>query len=93
MEEVLTLLQVHWPELKWEQTQTLQPNESKLLYLDHAKAKTKLDWQPVWSLEHALQATADWYRQFQEQGTVQSEQQLANYIDDAYSAGLSWVHK
>lgn len=93
VDEVLTLLQAQWPELNWQQTQDPQPHESTLLYLDHAKAKYELGWKPVWSLEEALQVTADWYRQFQEQGTVLSAKQLASYINDASSAGVSWVYK
>ncbi|MCF6324127.1 MAG: CDP-glucose 4,6-dehydratase [Gammaproteobacteria bacterium] len=91
VEEVLVLLQEYWPKLKWGQTDTQQPHESSLLYLDHAKAKAGLEWQPVWSLEQALQATADWYRQFHEQGAVPTGSQLTKYIDDACSAGVSWT--
>lgn len=91
--EVLTLLQTYWPELKWQQTQEQQPHEAALLYLDHAKANSKLGWQPVWNLEQALQATADWYCQYQEQNVVLSGKQLQSYIDDACLAGASWVQK
>lgn len=89
--EILSSMQGHWPELKWEQTQALQPHEATLLYLDHSKAKDVLNWKPVWSLERALQATADWYRQFREQGAVMSAGQLADYIDDACALGVTWV--
>ena len=93
VEEVLTLLQRQWPELKWQQNQDPQPHESNLLYLDHSKAKCELGWQPVWSLEQALQATADWYRQFQEQGAVLTGNQLTKYVDDACLVGASWVQQ
>ena len=89
--EVLKLMQAHWPQLKWEQTNTPQTHEANLLYLDHSKAKDRLSWKPVWSLDRALQATADWYRQCQEHGAVMSGRQLAEYIDDALTAGASWV--
>lgn len=90
--EVLTLLQEYWPELKWERTETPQPHEATLLYLDHAKAKGILDWQPIWSLDQAMQATADWYRQFNEKGDVLTSEQLANYIESALLADVSWAH-
>lgn len=89
--EVLTLLRTHWPELMWEKTRDPQPHEAMLLYLDHAKARTKLGWQPAWNLEQALQATVDWYRRFYEKGAVDSRDQLAKYIDAARSVGASWV--
>ncbi len=91
VEVVLSLLQAHWPELMWEQTQKPQPHEAALLYLDHAKAKGKLDWQPVWGLDLALQVAADWYRQYQEQSIVLTGEHLAKYIHDARAAGATWV--
>lgn len=89
--EVLELLQTHWPDLAWEQTIEPQPHENTLLYLDHAKAKSRLNWKPIWSLEHAVQTTADWYRQFHERDNVLSGEQLTNYIADACSSNACWV--
>lgn len=91
--EVLNMLQAYWADLKWQQTQVPQPHESTLLYLDHSKSNWELGWRPVWGLEQALYATADWYRQFQEKGVILSAEQLEKYIDHACSAGVSWVQK
>ena len=38
--------------------------EAKYLKLDCSKAKSKLGWQPVWSLEQALDRIAEWYQSF-----------------------------
>jgi CDP-glucose 4,6-dehydratase len=89
--EVLGVLQAHWPELAWEVTSDLQPHEATLLYLDHAKASTRLGWRPVWSLERALQATADWYRAYYQSGAVESQRQLAAYVSDARAIGACWA--
>jgi len=91
--EILNSLQTHWPDLKWERTDSPQPHEATLLYLNNQKATEKLEWQPIWSLDQALQATADWYRIFHEQGVTSTGKQLATYVADAYSAGASWVHE
>jgi CDP-glucose 4,6-dehydratase len=91
--EVVTAFQGQWPEVKWEQAEDSQPHESTLLYLDHSKATYELDWRPIWSLERALQVTADWYRDFYEQGAASTGKHLASYIDDARSAGVCWVHE
>ncbi|MBU0484987.1 MAG: CDP-glucose 4,6-dehydratase [Proteobacteria bacterium] len=91
--EVLTLMQAHWPQLIWEQDNAPQPHEATLLYLDCAKAKDRLNWKPVWTLEKALKATTDWYRQFQEQGAVMSGKQLSEYVADACTSEASWVQK
>ncbi len=91
--EILSSLQSHWPDLEWRQTDSPQPHEANLLYLNSQKANEKLDWQPVWSVDKALQETADWYRDFYEQGAVSTGEHLATYIADAHSAGASWVHE
>jgi len=91
--KVLSLLQTHWPDLAWEQTQELQPHEANLLYLDHAKAKEKLNWNPVWSLEKAVQLTADWYCQYRDRGTILSGDHLATYLSDACTSGVSWIQR
>ena len=88
---ILTALQMHWPELTWEQTDVSQPHETSLLYLDHSKAKDVLEWQPIWSLDQALEVTAEWYRHFHEHGAALTGEQLASYIADAHSTGACWV--
>ena len=39
-----------------------QPHEAKTLRLDSSKARDRLDWQPVWTVEQALAATVQWHR-------------------------------
>ena len=89
--EILDALQAHWPELKRERADGQQPHEAMLLNLNNQKANKQLDWQPVWTLDQALQTTADWYRSFHEQGVTTTGKNLATYVSDAQSAGASWV--
>lgn len=93
VEEIVSSLKTHWPDLKWERTDSPQPHEATLLYLNNEKANGKLDWRSIWSLDQALQATADWYRIFHEQGVTSTGEQLAAYVSDAHLAGASWVHE
>jgi CDP-glucose 4,6-dehydratase len=46
---------------RWEQEQGEQPHEAQLLKLDCSKAKSLLQWHPVWNLENGLKKTVDWY--------------------------------
>jgi CDP-glucose 4,6-dehydratase len=39
-------------------------NEIRHQYLSAAKAKKMLDWQPLFTLDEALQRTIDWYKDF-----------------------------
>lgn len=40
------------------------PYEARLLNIDSSLARTRLDWQPNWSLDRALKATVEWYQGF-----------------------------
>ncbi len=47
----------------WEQaSEANAPKESIMLQLDSTKARTRLQWQPVWPLDRALEATVAWYK-------------------------------
>ena len=89
--EVLDKLNRQWEKLSWYVTEKQQPHESKLLYLDSAKARTKLQWQSVWDIDTTLTKTADWYRAWLEQGTAISHQQLADYVSEAKLAQAVWA--
>lgn len=39
-----------------------QPHEAGLLKLDSSRARTRLGWQPKWSLAEALERTVGWHR-------------------------------
>jgi CDP-glucose 4,6-dehydratase len=39
-------------------------NEIPRQYLSAAKARQVLGWKPLYTLEHGLKLTIDWYREF-----------------------------
>jgi CDP-glucose 4,6-dehydratase len=88
---VLNKLQTNWPEMQWHHTMAPQPHEANLLYLDSSKAHDQLGWQPVWSLDTTLEKTADWYRNFQNNQTTISTQQLAQYVEAAQNRQVDWA--
>lgn len=89
--EVLGKLTAYWPTLRWTITETPQFHEATLLYLDSSKARTRLQWQPVWNFELALAKTAEWYRAWMDQGQIITRQQLAAYVSDAKQKGVTWA--
>jgi CDP-glucose 4,6-dehydratase len=91
--DVLTLFKEHWPELTWHTGSVPASHEANLLYLDIAKAKSRLAWRPVWSLSEAIAATAQWYRGYLKQGQVRSRDQIAQYVESARKAGLCWCER
>lgn len=89
--EVLGKLNTHWSSLRWHVTEKPQPHEATLLYLDSAKARSKLHWQPVWNFDTALEKTAGWYRAWLESGKVTSREQLVDYITAAAQTDVEWA--
>ncbi|OAI18202.1 CDP-glucose 4,6-dehydratase [Methylomonas sp. LWB] len=89
--DVLTELQRHWPELHWQIGSDPQPHEAGLLYLDSSKAKSRLDWRPVWPLDTALAATAAWYQAPLSAKPAVSRAQLQDYSAAAKQAGIAWA--
>jgi CDP-glucose 4,6-dehydratase len=68
-----------------------RPHEAALLELDIAKARSRLGWQPVWSLDDAIDATSDWYRAFLANRRVKSREQLAGYVARARASRAAWA--
>ncbi len=89
--EVLGELNAHWPSLRWHVTDNPQPHEATLLYLDSAKARSKLHWQSVWNFETAIKKSACWYRDWLEEGRATSREQLVDYITAAVQAEVEWA--
>lgn len=89
--EVLARLSEHWPQLQWQVSDASNVHEATLLYLDSAKAHTQLGWRPVWGVDQALAATADWYRAYLANGHVSSNEQLESFTDAARASGVTWA--
>lgn len=59
---ILDKMIAQWPNSSWELDQNSNPHEADFLKLDIAKAKSKLDWHPVWELSHTLEKIIGWHR-------------------------------
>jgi len=91
VQQVAARLGMRWPALRIEHHQAAQLHEAAILRLNCDKARLQLAWVPVWSIDTALERTANWYRSFHESGRLGSADDLAAYIDDARPLGLEWV--
>jgi CDP-glucose 4,6-dehydratase len=89
--EVLAILHGYWPELDWQATTKAQPHEAALLHLDSSQARHLMGWRPVWGLNEALFATAEWHRRFLHSQTVASFEQLQDYLQAARDSGQVWT--
>lgn len=60
--EVMDYLVAHWPSKgSWVLDENEQPHEAQLLKLDISKAKSRLNWEPKWSLNKALESIIQWH--------------------------------
>lgn len=68
-----------------------QPHEAKLLRLDVSKAHQKLNWQPVWNTEAAIEYTILWYKNFYENKILNTEKDLVDYVTKAKELNYAWA--
>ena len=81
-----------WPAIQIEYDGNLHPHEASVLRLNCGKARSRLSWRPVWTMDTAVSKTASWYRTFHDSGRVDSEEDLANYVNDARTGHLAWAN-
>ncbi|MBN1865175.1 MAG: hypothetical protein JW808_09770, partial [Victivallales bacterium] len=55
------------------------PHEATFLKLDSAKAREKLAWQPRWNSRQAIKKTAEWYRNYYGNATLNTQQDIEEY--------------
>jgi CDP-glucose 4,6-dehydratase len=70
------------------------PHEAHTLKLDITKAADVLAWQPVWSVDQALEETAAWYRAFvRDEGDplLHTLEQIDRYVAAATALGVVWA--
>ncbi len=75
----------HWDTILYE-IQAAEPvplHEAKLLKLDCSKARFRLGWKNIWSIERSVEKTIGWYRRFYESRTILTRQDLYEYVNDA----------
>jgi len=49
-------------EASWQLDDNTHPHEAGFLKLDISKAKAKLNWQPIWSLDNTLEKIIQWHQ-------------------------------
>ena len=54
------------------------------------KAKKSLGWSPVWGIDATVEHTINWYRTFEEESRVITDQQIDLYSQDAISIDTIW---
>lgn len=91
VEEVVNHVKRHWDVIDYEiHRDPHQLHEANLLKLDCSKAHIRLKWKDVWESETTFEKTVLWYKNFYENGKVDTLQDLNQYIADAQKKNLEW---
>lgn len=64
-------------------------HETTMLHLDSTKARTRLKWKPVLSMDEQLAMTSEWYKAFRERKAVITREQLETYTQAAKKAKVA----
>lgn len=92
VKEILDGLKHHWDAINIVIDQDPnQPHEATLLKLDSTKARTKLNWRPVWDKDQTLNKTAVWYKTYYDSRALLTRDDLQSYIDDAKKLKVGWA--
>jgi len=80
--EVTDLVIQNWGDGFWQdQSEKNAPHETNILKLDISKARTRLGWNPVLSIEQAVATTVDWYKSYMEKDIYRfCEKQIELYM-------------
>jgi CDP-glucose 4,6-dehydratase len=84
---IVERLVARMPGAHWTTDEAPQPHEAGALRLDSSKARSRLGWQPRWSLDTALDKTLDWHVARRE-GTDMQDFSLAQIDSYQLEAGV-----
>jgi CDP-glucose 4,6-dehydratase len=98
--QVVNQVVARWGNGTWRQTSGAQhgePHEARTLSLDITKAKLRLGWEPVLSVEQAITETVDWYREQFRNPELDvrafSSEYLTRYVQSAEKKDAVWTAK
>ncbi len=81
VEELVKTAIAQWGSGTYEVAQNMeQPHEAHLLRLSISKAKTLLDWQPIFKSREAIAYTIDWYKNYQKDAAAYTLMQVKNVL-------------
>ncbi|MBD3322821.1 MAG: CDP-glucose 4,6-dehydratase [Chitinivibrionales bacterium] len=94
VDDVCELVHTIWPQTQFDfPDNTSRLHEAGALRLDCSKARTLLDWKPLWKSARAIRLTVEWYRRFYGEKSITSENDLYEYVKDAHEGGAVWAQQ
>ncbi len=85
VEEVVKKISRFWEKINYTiYKSTENVHEARLLKIDSSKAKMRLNWTPKWDARKTLETTARWYRNYYENGIINTESDIKGYEKEAF---------
>lgn len=74
----------YWPNAQWKLDEDNNPHEANFLKLNISKARSKLDWNPTWELEIALEKIINWHNAWKNNEDIQflCLEEIKKYMKD-----------
>jgi len=92
VEEFVHNVKEYWDKIDYEITRDPnQLHEANLLKLDCSKAHIRLKWKDVWDSKTTFEKTVSWYKNFYENYTIGTMNDLHQYIADAKKKNIEWA--
>jgi len=90
--EIVSLSQKTWEAINIEiGKDKSMHHEANLLMLDCSKANKILKWLPVWEIDLTIDKTINWYKDFYENGKINTSEDINTYINHAQKMNLEWT--
>lgn len=96
VENVVKKMIAAWGSGSYRVTGASHMHEAKLLKLDISKARFLLGWEPVYSLDEAISASAEWYRAYYGNNADMASftaTQIESYVNRARELGIAWAQE
>lgn len=80
---IVDLFCKNWNGASWINKSDGGPHEANFLKLDCSKAKSVLNWYPLWGIDTALQKTVEWYKAYADKCdlTLITDKQIKEYFN------------
>jgi CDP-glucose 4,6-dehydratase len=94
--DLIEEMAIRWDRAKWTDVdQKRGVKEAALLKLNCDRALSLLGWSGVLTFKETIQMTADWYKQYYEQGEASMKEasilQIEQYLEIARGQGMLWA--
>jgi len=92
VQKVVEAIKKHWDKIEYRLDEPKEKlHEANLLKLDCSKANILLNWKSVWDSDMTFEKTVIWYKEYYQNSTIGTLENLQTYINDARKKDLEWT--